>query len=85
MAQVSLKYLLLLSLFIGLQGCQVTQQETEQQRARPEIFSHYEPDLTTQQAPSEFVDSTAVEPRPIAAPIAVNNIPLAKPRGARLC
>ena len=24
MAQVSLKYLLLLSLFIGLQGCQVT-------------------------------------------------------------
>ena len=43
MAQVSLKYLLLLSLFIGLQGCQVTQQETEQQRARPEIFSHTSP------------------------------------------
>ena len=84
MAQVSLKYLLLLSLFIGLQGCQLTQQETEQQRARPEIFSHYEPDLTTQQAPSEFVDSTAVEPRPIAAPIAVNNTPLAKPRSKDL-
>jgi len=84
MAQVSLKYLLLLSLFIGLQGCQVTQQETEQQRARPEIFSHYEPDLTTQQASSEFVDSTAVEPRPVAAPIAVNNTPLAKPRSKDL-
>ena len=79
MAQVSLKYLLWLSLVIGIQGCQLTQQETDEQE-RPKVFSHYEPNLTSEQATSEFVDSTVVEAPSKAVPLPANDTPLPNPR-----
>ncbi|QLE07605.1 transglycosylase SLT domain-containing protein [Pseudoalteromonas shioyasakiensis] len=79
MARVSLRYLLWLSLVIGLQGCQLTQQKTDE-RERPAVFNHYEPDLATQQATSDYVASTAVEPPATVAPLPAGDTPLPTPR-----
>ncbi|MCC9661726.1 transglycosylase SLT domain-containing protein [Pseudoalteromonas sp. MB41] len=85
MALMRLKYLLLLSFFIGLQGCQTTQQDTQQeQQARPEIFSHFKPDLSLQTQPTEQPVATADK---TAEPVKLQpykDTPLAKPRAADL-
>ncbi len=84
MVQRSVKYLLLLSFFICVQGCQVTQPASTQQQPRPQIFSHYEPNLTTQQAPSEFVALPPTEARPSNTHLPPTDTPLSTPRSKDL-
>ena len=85
MARIKLKYILLLSFIIGLQGCQLTQQDTAQEHSeRPAIFSHYEPDLAPQLEANEFIVATPqikVSPK---EPVPVNNTPLPTARAEEL-